>query len=104
VVYGIVFRCSQAALGREVAVKVLTAELDQNRERFLREQRAMGALTGHPNIVGVLQVGETVSGYPYLVMQYHRHGSLEARIHGSLPGNSSAATSPDSCDVDVGEK
>jgi non-specific serine/threonine protein kinase len=85
--FGIVFRCRQAALGREVAVKVLTAELDQNRERFLREQRAMGVLTGHPNIVGVLQVGETESGFPYLVMQYHRPGSLDGRIRelGALP-------------------
>src|SRR5271169_2240712 len=40
----------------------------------------MGRLTGHPNIVGVLKVGETQSGYAYLVMQYHRQGSLEARI------------------------
>ena len=85
--FGIVFRCRQAALGREVAVKVLTAELDQNRERFVREQRAMGVLTGHPNIVAVLHVGETESRYPYLVMQYHRPGSLDARIHklGALP-------------------
>src|SRR5271156_1444149 len=78
--FGIVYRCSQPGLDRAVAVKVLTAELNENRERFLREQRAMGRLTGHPNIVGVLQVGETESGYPYLVMQYHREGSLEARI------------------------
>jgi predicted ATPase len=78
--FGIVYRCGQAGLDRAVAVKVLTAELDENRERFLREQRAMGRLTGHPNIVGVLQVGETESGHPYLVMQYHRQGSLEARI------------------------
>ncbi|HZN78415.1 MAG TPA: protein kinase [Mycobacterium sp.] len=85
--FGIVYRCTQIALDRTVAVKVLTAELDENRERFLREQRAMGRLTGHPNIVSVLQVGETQSGYPYLVMQYHRHGSLEARIGqlGPLP-------------------
>ncbi len=47
----------------------------------------MGVLTGHPNIVGVLHVGETESGYPYLVMQYHRPGSLDARIRelGALP-------------------
>ena len=85
--FGIVYRCTQAALDRTVAVKVLTADLDENRERFLREQRAMGRLTGHPNIVGVLQVGETESGYPYLVMQYHRRGSLDARIRrvGPLP-------------------
>ena len=54
--FGIVYRCTQTALDRAVAVKVLTAELDENRERFMREQRAMGRLTGHPNIVGVLQV------------------------------------------------
>ena len=42
------------------AVKVLTAELDEeNRARFFREQRAMGRLTGHPNIVNILQVGAT---------------------------------------------
>jgi predicted ATPase len=78
--FGIVFRCTQVTLDRTVAIKVLTGELDENRERFLREQRAMGRLTGHPNIVGVLQVGETDSGYPYLVMPYYRSGSLDARI------------------------
>ena len=85
--FGIVYRCTQIALDRTVAVKVLTAKLDDKRERFVREQRAMGRLTGHPNIVGVLQVGETQSGYPYLVMQYHKQGSLEARIRrlGPLP-------------------
>ena len=60
--FGIVFRCNQVELDRIVAVKVLTAELHEDRERFLREQRAMARLTGHPNIVGVLQVGETASG------------------------------------------
>jgi non-specific serine/threonine protein kinase len=78
--FGIVYRCTQLGLDRTVAVKVLTTDLDENRERFLREQRAMGRLTGHPNIVSVLHVGETRSGYPYLVMQHHRQGSIEARI------------------------
>jgi len=85
--FGIVYRCVQSELDRTVAVKVLTAHLEENRERFVREQRAMGRLTGHPNIVGVLQVGETDSGYPYLVMPYYRRGSLESRIRrdGPLP-------------------
>jgi non-specific serine/threonine protein kinase len=85
--FGIVFRCRQTALDRIVAVKVLTTQLQEDRERFLREQRAMGRLTGHPNVVGVLEVGQTESGYPYLVMQYHQRGSLEARIRtlGQLP-------------------
>jgi non-specific serine/threonine protein kinase len=78
--FAIVYRCKQVALDRVVAVKALTAELDENRERFVREQHAMARLTGHPNIVGVLHVGETPGGVLYLVMQYHRRGSLEARI------------------------
>src|SRR6201998_3737521 len=85
--FGIVFRCTQSSLDRVVAVKVLIEGVEENRERFVREQRAMGRLTGHPNIVGVLQAGATASGYPYLVMQYHRRGSLEQRIrrYGALP-------------------
>ncbi len=85
--FGIVYRCTESALDRTVAVKVLTGELDKDRQRFLREQRAMGRLGGHPNIVTVLQVGQTKSGYHYLVMDYHQGGSLDAQIrrHGPLP-------------------
>lgn len=85
--FGVVYRCSQAALDRTVAVKVLTTVLDEeNKERFFREQRAMGRLTGHPNIVNVLQVGSTTTGRPYLVMQYYPRDSLDAwiRLHGPL--------------------
>jgi serine/threonine-protein kinase PknK len=52
--FGIVFRCRQTTLDRTVAVKVLTTELQEDRQRFVREQRAMGRLIGHPNVVGVL--------------------------------------------------
>src|SRR3984893_8690248 len=85
--FGIVFRCRQTALDRMVAVKVLTTQMQEDRELIVREQRAMGRLTGHPNVVGVLEVGQTDSGCPYLVMQYHQRGSLEARIRrlGRLP-------------------
>ena len=85
--FGRVYRCVQLAVDRTVAVKVLTGELDEDRERFLREQRAMGRLGGHPNIVDLLEVGATASGRPFLVMPYHAHGSLDARIHrnGPLP-------------------
>ncbi|MGW6622046.1 protein kinase domain-containing protein [Nocardia sp. NPDC055002] len=86
--FGVVYRCRQVALDRTVAVKVLTAELDEdNQTRFLREQKAMGRLTGHPNIVTVLQVGVTASGRPYLVMPYHPLDSLDAwvRRRGPMP-------------------
>src|SRR6185312_3721171 len=60
----------------------LTADLGpDNLQRFLREQRAMGKLSGHPHIVSVFQVGATASGRPYLVMQYHPAGSLDMRMH-----------------------
>nr|WP_067663202.1 protein kinase [Nocardia miyunensis] len=79
--FGAVYRCAQPALDRVVAVKVLTRGIDdENRARFLREQRAMGRLTGHPNIVTVLQVGATESGHPFLVMQYHARESLDSVI------------------------
>jgi ATP/maltotriose-dependent transcriptional regulator MalT len=85
--FGVVYRCAQPLLDRAVAVKVLTADLDQeNLDRFLREQHAMGRLSGHPNIVTILQVGTTTRGRPFIVMPYHAKNSLEAliRLHGPL--------------------
>src|SRR5271169_6801281 len=84
--FGAVYRCWQRALDRTVAIKVLTTDLDaDNVERFLREQRAMGKLCGHPNIVKIFQVGVTNSGRPYIVMQYHQRNSVNARIHQAGP-------------------
>jgi ATP/maltotriose-dependent transcriptional regulator MalT len=85
--FGVVYRCSQPMLDRTVAVKVLTADLEQeNLDRFLREQHAMGRLSGHPHIVTILQVGTTTRGRPFIVMPYHAKNSLEALIrrHGPL--------------------
>ncbi|MGV9869320.1 protein kinase domain-containing protein [Rhodococcus koreensis] len=84
--FGVVYRCIQPALDRTVAVKVLTSDLDpDNLERFLREQRAMGKLSGHPNIATILQIGTTGRGHPYLVMQLHPRGSLETLIRRAGP-------------------
>ena len=85
--FGVVYRCDQPMLDRVVAVKVLIADLDlENLDRFLREQHAMGRLSGHPNIVTILQVGTTTSGRPFIVMPFHAKNSLEALIrrHGPL--------------------
>ena len=74
---GIVYRCYQTSLARSVAIKVMATDLDKDsRERFLREGYAMGGLSGHPNIVNILQVGVTESNRPYIVMPYHAAGSL----------------------------
>lgn len=85
--FGVVYRCLQPLLDREVAIKVLTADLDpDNLDRFLREQRAMGRLSGHPHIATIFQVGTTAGGRPYIVMPCHGKGSLEALIrrHGAI--------------------
>ena len=85
--FGVVYRCWQPALDRTVAVKVSSGDLDaDSKARFLREQRAMGRLTGHPNIVTVLEVGSIADGRPYLVMPFHSADSLDVwiRKHGPL--------------------
>jgi N-acetylneuraminic acid mutarotase len=83
---GVVYRCYQTALSRNVAIKVMACDLDEdNRERFLREGYAMGGLSGHPNIVNILQVGMTESNRPYIVMPYHADGSLAGRIRRTGP-------------------
>ena len=79
--FGVVYRCRQSSLDRVVAIKVLLADMEpRNIERFLREQRAMGRLSGHPNIVNVLQADITESGRPYIVMPFHPGGSLHSVI------------------------
>lgn len=84
--FGIVYRAFQPSLDRTVAVKVLTADLDpDNLDRFLREQRAMGRLSGHPHIVTILEVGTTATGRPFLVMPYHQNDSLEALVRRNGP-------------------
>nr|EJI98428.1 protein kinase/ transcriptional regulator [Rhodococcus sp. JVH1] len=52
---------------------------------FLREQRAAGRLTGHPNVVNIPQVGRTKHDRPYIVMPFYVHDSLDARIRRSGP-------------------
>ncbi|WP_052345020.1 Stk1 family PASTA domain-containing Ser/Thr kinase [Thermocrispum municipale] len=62
-------------LGREVAVKILRADLARDavfQERFRREAQNSAALN-HPAIVAVYDTGETQSEYgplPYIVMEY----------------------------------
>lgn len=93
--FGVVYRCLQQSLDRVVAVKVLTASLDaENLDRFMREQRAMGRLSGHPNIVNILQIGTTASGRPFIIMQYHPHGTLESQIRTHGPLDWTAALGP----------
>ncbi|MEJ2190541.1 MAG: serine/threonine-protein kinase, partial [Acidobacteriota bacterium] len=67
---GEVYRAVDTALAREVAVKVLpdgVADDPSRRERFIREARAVAALS-HPNILEIHDVGEE-NGVHYAVTE-----------------------------------
>ncbi len=75
---GTVFLCEHAAHKVRVALKVLAAEMAENKvavERFLREARSASALS-HPNIVRVHHVGQS-AGTHYIVMEYVDGATLE---------------------------
>ena len=67
---GTVYKARQADIGRIVAIKLMSdAVLDRDDavQRFLRESRAMAAVS-HPHIVTAYDVDEHEGGY-YLVME-----------------------------------
>lgn len=69
---GTVFRARQLNMDREVALKVLRADLSMNARyirRFIREARAAGQLN-HPNLVRVYDVGEAGNGGWFIAMEY----------------------------------
>ncbi|HEY5951826.1 MAG TPA: serine/threonine-protein kinase, partial [Kofleriaceae bacterium] len=72
---GTVFRARDEALGRDVAIKALSAGGDAGiRERFLREARAIGAVH-HANILAIYDAS-TEGDTPYIVMELATGGSL----------------------------
>ncbi|HEU0031470.1 MAG TPA: protein kinase [Kofleriaceae bacterium] len=68
---GAVYRANQHSVGRQVAIKVVHANLVSDPEvikRFLREAKLASQLS-HPNSVAVLDFGQTEDGLFYLVME-----------------------------------
>ncbi|WP_165978484.1 serine/threonine-protein kinase [Actinomadura darangshiensis] len=87
--FSVVYRAHQERLDRMVALKVLSVSAvdDTAMRRFQRESKITGRLSGHPNIVTVLDTGTTRSGRPYIAMEYFEHGALTDRLarEGPLP-------------------
>jgi serine/threonine-protein kinase len=82
----IVYLAHDPTFNREVAIKVLPAELlhDGNfKARFEREAQSVARLD-HPAIVSVYDYGEA-DGQPFLVMRWMAGGSLAERIRGGKP-------------------
>jgi serine/threonine protein kinase len=73
---GVVYLASDAG-GRDVALKVILACRGAGRETLdrFREEASLLARIRHPNVVRVLEVGES-DGIPYLAMEYLPGGSL----------------------------
>lgn len=76
--FGDVWLARQTNIEREVAVKVGHAPLQDEiiELRFDRECKALGRLSGHPNIVDVYTAGTLDDGRPYLVLEYVDAGTL----------------------------
>src|SRR2546421_2627242 len=83
---GAVWRAEDTLLGREVAVKVLTARLEadeqEQRRRYERVQREArsAALISHRNVVVVHDIVEDSQGLPCIVMELVRGRSLAQAI------------------------
>jgi TolB-like protein/Flp pilus assembly protein TadD/predicted Ser/Thr protein kinase len=80
---GVVYRALDTKLERDVALKVLRAEMASDPERFTRferEARALASLT-HPNIGAIYQIDE-VEGVAFIVMEMIEGQTLRQRIGG----------------------
>jgi ABC-type branched-subunit amino acid transport system substrate-binding protein len=86
---GTVFRAKDEQKKRDVAVKVLHANLQEQPDavkRFFREARALASLK-HPNIVESYGSGQIETGQLYMVMEFLHGQTLEqlVRTRGPLP-------------------
>ncbi len=84
---GEVYRARDAALRREVAIKVLPSFVSRDPDRLHRfEQEAQAAAAlNHPNILAVHRFG-VFEGAPYLVSELLEGGTLRELLrHGAIP-------------------
>jgi tetratricopeptide (TPR) repeat protein len=79
-----VWSAEDRVLGRTVAVKLLAEQFvgdARAKQRFMREARAAAALSSHPHVVTIFDVGEH-DGRPYIVMEYLAGGSVADAVSG----------------------
>jgi eukaryotic-like serine/threonine-protein kinase len=84
---GSVYRATQPAMNRMVAIKILHPRLTSRKDlasRFRREARAMSQLN-HPNTVKVFTYGELEDGSLYIVMELLEGRSLNHAIRREGP-------------------
>lgn len=85
---GTVFKAEQLGLGRHVAIKMLKAQLSEDKvsvKRFEQEATASASLQ-HPNLITLFDHGMIDEKQPYLVMEFLEGESLNSiiREHGCV--------------------
>jgi WD40 repeat protein len=81
---GLVFKATQTALKRPVALKIVVSGAHagaEERARFRTEAEAIARLS-HPGIVGIYEVGEQ-AGCPYLALEFVAGGTLAQQLGGT---------------------
>src|SRR3954468_19459168 len=99
---GVVYRATQLALDRTVALKVIAPsliEVDAMRNRFVRESKVAASID-HPNVIPIYYTGEE-DGVAYIAMRYvagddvrtlvRREGALEPRRAARIAAQAAAA-------------
>ena len=79
---GEVYLAQDTQLDRQVALKILPADVASNRdrmERFIREAKSAAALS-HPNIAQIFEIGEH-GGTHFIAMEYVEGITLREEIH-----------------------
>jgi serine/threonine-protein kinase len=80
---GEVYLARDVQLGRDIPLKILTADVardPQRLHRFLQEARAAAALS-HPNIAHIYEIGEADVAH-FIAMEYVEGESLDKKIAG----------------------
>lgn len=85
---GVIYKATEAGVGRTVALKLLAPELGVSgrvAERFRREARMVAGLE-HPNIVPVYRVGQ-IGGLLFIAMKYIEGRAIDSIVEtqGALP-------------------
>jgi Tol biopolymer transport system component len=96
---GEVYCARDPRLGRQVAIKVVAADGEPDRDRFRRfedEARAVAALS-HPNVLTLHDIGSH-EGRPYLVLELLEGETLQQRLErGPLPLRQAVEVAVDIC-------
>lgn len=96
--FAIVYRARQTSLDRDVAIKIDSRVLDddRNRRRFLREATASALISSHPHVVSLIDAGTTRDNRPFLVMELCENGSV-----GQLVKRNGPMPAPDALELGI---